>query len=74
MFQILLLTSKRCYDKMREKGDDVKDMNNDERTRFTLRIPEKLFRIIQKKADAAGVSTNALILQILWQWLEQKAM
>lgn len=45
-------------------------MNNDERMRFTLRIPEKLFRMIQKKANAAGVSTNALILQILWQYVE----
>mgnify|MGYP002763285731 FL=1 len=54
------------------KGDDVKNMIKDDRTRFTLRTPKKLFEFLQNNADELGVSTNALIVQILWEWLKDK--
>lgn len=47
-------------------------MNNDERARFTLRMPKKLFDEIQALASDTGVSANALILQILWEWIETR--
>lgn len=46
-------------------------MNNDDRQRYTLRLPTALFQTIEAKADKIGVSTNAMILQILWEWLKQ---
>ncbi len=45
--------------------------NNDIRIRFTLRLPEELLSMLQRKADAIGVSNNALILQILWEWAKE---
>ena len=45
-------------------------MKKDERLRFTLRIPKPLFNLVQDKAIYTGVATNALILQILWQWVK----
>lgn len=47
-------------------------MKKDDRSRFTLRIPENLFNLIQDKSLEFGVSTNALILQILWDWFNKK--
>lgn len=40
----------------------------DNRTRFTFRIPDELFKQLKENADKLGVSVNALILQILWDW------
>lgn len=47
-------------------------MMKDDRVRFTLRIPRNLFTMIQDKANTTGVATNALILQILWNWAKDK--
>lgn len=47
-------------------------MNNDTRERFTLRLPTELFIKLQKSAKETGVSINALILQILWEWKENR--
>lgn len=47
-------------------------MIKDDRLRFTLRVPKNLFDLVQNKANLVGVSTNALILQILWKWSEDK--
>jgi len=44
----------------------------DARNRCTLRIPETLMAMLQKEASRLGVSLNALILQILWQWTEKE--
>lgn len=44
----------------------------DERARFTLRLPEKLFESLGKEATEVGVSLNALILQILWNWVRKE--
>ena len=41
-------------------------MKNDDRTRYTFRMPDALYRKLQERADDLGVSMNALILQILW--------
>lgn len=45
-------------------------MTNDARKRFTLRVPAVLMEQVDRMAIKTGVSTNALILQILWNWLE----
>lgn len=47
-------------------------MTIDKRARFTLRLPEALLDLIGKEAMKKGVSLNALILQILWDWVEQQ--
>ena len=52
-------------------GGDVKYMTKDERERFTFRIPSKLIDLLRKEAVEKGVSLNALILQILWEWVEK---
>nr|DAQ72952.1 MAG TPA: hypothetical protein [Bacteriophage sp.] len=46
-------------------------MIKDNRERFTLRIPSELFNQLQNKSNFIGVSLNALILQILWDWAKQ---
>lgn len=47
-------------------------MVQDERSRLTLRIPEKLIREIKITAKRCGVSANALILQILREWAQKE--
>lgn len=54
------------------KGVDVKKMKKDNRERFTLRLPTILFTKLQSNGKELGVSTNALISQILWNWMEHK--
>ncbi len=48
-------------------------MTKDARTRFTFRLPEELYETLKDKAAVKGVSVNAIILQILWEWLEHNA-
>ena len=43
-------------------------MKKDTRERFTLRLPENLLEKIRKQAEVSGVSTNAMILEILRHW------
>ena len=45
-------------------------MKKDTRARYTLRLPYNLFDSIGKKANELGQPINALILQILWDWLK----
>lgn len=47
-------------------------MTIDARERFTFRIPAKLMNRLRQEAEEKGVSINALILQILWDWVEQQ--
>ena len=47
-------------------------MKSDTRERFTLRMPRELLDKIQDKAETAGVSANALILEVLRQWKEDQ--
>lgn len=44
----------------------------DERARFTFRMPKQLIELIKEKAHQQGVSLNALILQILWDWAKKQ--
>lgn len=46
-------------------------MKIDTRERFTLRIPSTLFNLIREEAVETGVSVNALILQILKDWVKK---
>jgi len=57
-----------CYNSKKEV--DVKDMTKDI-NRFTLRLPRQLFEKLKAEADKIGVSCNALILQILWDWSKE---
>lgn len=43
-------------------------MKKDTRERFALRLPENLLEKIRKQAEVSGVSTNAMILEILRHW------
>ncbi|MEG0830471.1 MAG: Arc family DNA-binding protein [Anaerovoracaceae bacterium] len=47
-------------------------MKKDERIRFTLRLPDKLFALVGREAEETGVSVNAMILQILKEWAEER--
>lgn len=37
----------------------------------TLRIPEELYRVLKKEAKSRGIARNALILNILWKFIER---
>ena len=45
-------------------------MTKDTRKRFTFRMPKELHNELEKEARKQGTSINALILQILWEWVE----
>lgn len=45
--------------------------NEDNRARFTFRLPIKLMDLLKKEAIWKGSSVNALILQILWNWIKE---
>lgn len=47
-------------------------MTKDVRTRFTFRMPEQLYSKLDERANELGVSKNALILQVLWSYLEEQ--
>ena len=47
-------------------------MTNDNIKRFTFRIPQDLHIALKKEAERMNVSLNALILQILRDWLEKQ--
>ena len=47
-------------------------MTNVIRERFTFRIPQKLMIMLKEEAKEKGMSLNALILQILWDWTESQ--
>lgn len=36
--------------------------------RFTFRLPKALLDNVKEEAKIIGISANALILQILWEW------
>ena len=37
-----------------------------------LRGPQKLFDVLKKEAKQKGISVNALILSIIWDWIENQ--
>lgn len=48
-------------------------MTKDNRVRFTFRIPENIFEKLKAEAMLRGVSVNAFILQILWDWSKENS-
>ena len=48
----------------------VNEMTN-ETERFTLRMPTELKKRLEQRSAELGVSVNALVLQILWDWAEK---
>lgn len=46
-------------------------MTNDDKVRFTFRLKKSLLEEIKKVAKSMNVSTNSLIIEILWQHLEK---
>ena len=56
---------------MRVKGGVNQVSKMDERIRFTLRLPENLLLVVGREAVKTGVPINALILQILWDWVKK---
>lgn len=48
----------------------IKYMTNN--ARFTFRLPVELLNLIKAEADKKGVSVNAQILHILWEYLEKQ--
>ena len=51
------------------KGVDVKKMT-EERKRYTFRLPKELYQKLKQEAKKQGISINALMLNILWDWEE----
>lgn len=47
-------------------------MTKGDRVRFTFRIPASLFEAVKTQAEIKGVSQNALLLQILWDWAKNQ--
>lgn len=47
-------------------------MTKDERVRYTFRLPVNLMKIIRNKSEEKGVTLNAFMLQILWEWVNQQ--
>jgi len=47
-------------------------MNDDERIRFTLRLSDYLYGKISSEASKKGVTKNAAISEILWQYFKSK--
>lgn len=39
---------------------------------MTVRAPDNLQTILKELATEQGLTRNALILQILWEWVERK--
>lgn len=38
--------------------------------KILIRAPEELKKLLQEKAKKLGITLNALILQILWEWVK----
>lgn len=38
--------------------------------KILIRTPEELKKLLQEKAKKLGITLNALILQILWEWVK----
>ena len=38
-----------------------------ERKQITLRLPDELYQKLQQEAERKGISTNSLLVNILWK-------
>ena len=65
-----VLTPKERRAIMNEKGG-VKNMTK-EAERFTLRLTGELKEQLDESRKRMGVSLNALVVQILWDWIENR--
>jgi len=65
-----VLTPKERHDTIIEKGG-VKCMTK-ETERFTLRLTKELKWKLDESRKRMGISLNALVVQILWNWTECK--
>lgn len=54
-----------------KKGGVKRVSKEDDRTRFTFRMPGELLQKLKEQANRLGVSVNALILQVLWEWIQR---
>lgn len=45
---------------------------SNETERFTLRMPTELKKCLERRSAELGVSVNALVLQVLWEWAERR--
>lgn len=44
----------------------------EERKRYTFRLAKGLYLKLEQEAKKQGISINALMLKILWDWSERK--
>lgn len=65
-----VLTPRARHDIIRKKGG-VKGMTK-ETKRFTLRLTGELKERLDESRKRKGVSLNALVVQILWDWAERQ--
>lgn len=47
-------------------------MTNDT-ARFTLRLPSELKERLTERSEKMGISLNSLVIQLLWQWLDERS-
>lgn len=62
------MTPKIRHDNIKEKGG-VKNMTK-EAERFTLRLTGELKKQLDESRKHMGISLNALVVQVLWDWAE----
>ena len=39
---------------------------------ITVRVPEALKQLLQAYAKQTGISVNALVVYVLWEWIREK--
>lgn len=39
---------------------------------MTTRLPEELHKQLKYRANKKGLTLNALVIQILWEWIERE--
>ncbi len=41
-------------------------------SQILIRTPDETKEFIQKKAKKIGITVNALVLQVLWEWMKKE--
>lgn len=60
-----------CYNS--SEISDITTRGDEMNPILTFRPPEELRKILRERANAKGLTVNALILQILWDWVKNEA-
>ena len=47
-------------------------MTNDDRVRFTLRMPTDLYKALCDEAKKRGFTANAMLVDILWSYVSKR--